>query len=200
MIEHLTGTVIEKTPTSAVLSAGGVGYGVLIPLATFEKLPAVGEQASLYTWLAVREDALTLYGFATREEREVFLLLTSVTGVGPKIGLGMLSGGGVDQVRTAIARGDIGLLVKVPGVGRKLAERLVLELRDKIQSAGTMGSISADASGPAVAVREETLAALLALGYNRQGAERAIRGALKENPDAEKNVESLIKASLRALT
>jgi len=200
MIEHLTGTVIEKTPTSAIISAGGVGYGVLIPLATYERLPAVGEQAALHTWLAVREDGLTLYGFATREERDVFLLLTSVTGVGPKIGLGMLSGGGVEQVRTAIAHGDVGLLVKVPGVGRKLAERLVLELREKIQSAGAAGSISADATGTAAAVREETLAALIALGYNRLSAERAIRSALKDHAEVERSVESLIKASLRALT
>lgn len=196
MIEHLQGILIEKSPTKGVISAAGVGYGVLISLATYERLPAVGEQASLFTHLSVREDALTLYGFAEPAEREMFLLLTSVSGVGPKIALGVLSSVGVDTLRANIAKGNASALTAFPGIGKKIAERLALELRDKI------GSFVMDGSqiGGMGEIRDEALAAMIALGYNRAVAERAIRSALKGGPEAERNVETLIKGALKQIS
>ncbi len=196
MIEHLSGTLIDKNPTKAIISAAGVGYATLISLATFESLPNVGEPASLFTHLAVREDALTLYGFATVAERDAFLLLTSVTGVGSRIAIGILSGMGIEALKEYIARADAGALVRLPGVGRKLAERLILELRDKI------GAIDSGAAGyvtQTVGVRDEALTALVVLGYNRTAAEKAIRAALKSGGDVEESVEALIKGALRQL-
>jgi Holliday junction DNA helicase RuvA len=195
MIEHLLGTLIEKSPTKAVISAGGVGYGVNISLATYERLPAVGQSAALFVHLVVREDALTLFGFAEPAEREMFLLLTSVSGVGPKIALGVLSSVGIDTLRANIARGNAAALTAFPGIGKKIAERLALELRDKI------GSFEAGALAPGgnVEIREEALAALIALGYNRSAGERAIRSALKGGAEVERNVETLIKAALKQI-
>lgn len=194
MIEHLQGTLIEKSPTKAVLSAAGVGYGVNISLATYERLPGIGETASLFVHLVVREDALTLFGFADPAEREMFLLLISVTGVGPKIALGVLSGVGLETLKANIAQGNAAALTAFPGIGRKIAERLALELKDKM---GAIDGAAAAAVGGSIAVREEALAALIALGYNRPAAERAIRSALKGGPEAERNVETLIKGALK---
>jgi Holliday junction DNA helicase RuvA len=196
MIEHLSGELIDKNPTKAIISAGGVGYGVLISLATYEALPAVGGRASLHIHLAVREDSLTLFGFSTTAERDMFLLLTSVSGVGPKIAIGILSSTGIDVLRESISRGNSAALTRLPGIGKKIAERIALELRDKI---GAIESGMAISGGGGVEVREEALAALVALGYNRQAAERAIRGALKAGPEAEASVEALIKGALKQM-
>lgn len=196
MIEHLSGTLIDKNPTKAIISAAGVGYATLISLSTFELLPNVGEAASLFTHLAVREDALTLYGFATVAERDAFLLLTSVTGVGARIAIGVLSGTGIDALKEQIARADAGSLVRLPGVGRKLAERMILELRDKI---GAIDSGATSYTTQTFGVREEALTALVVLGYNRASAEKAIRAALKTKGDVEESVEVLIKEALRQL-
>lgn len=194
MIEHLSGTLIEKTPTKAIISAAGVGYATLISLATFEALPPVGATAALHTHLAVREDAMTLFGFSTTAERDLFLLLTSVTGVGPKLAIGILSGTGTDVLKENIARGNSAALTRLPGIGKKIAERVALELREKIGALETGGSSLA---GGRHEVRDEALAALIALGYNRPGAEKAIRNALKDGPEVEANVETLIKAALK---
>lgn len=197
MIEYLSGKLIDKTPTKAIISAAGVGYAALISLATYEQLPAPGEDASLYTYLAVREDALTLYGFSTIPERDLFLLLTSVTGVGPKLAIGILSGSGVDVLRENISRGNSAALTRLPGIGKKIAERVALELRDRIGAVG--GATMANGSAK-FEVRDEALAALVALGYNRAAAEKAVRGALKDGPEVEANVETLIKSALKHLT
>jgi Holliday junction DNA helicase RuvA len=196
MIEHLSGELIDKNPTKAIISAGGVGYGVLISLATYEALPSVGGRASLHVHLVVREDALTLFGFSTTAERDMFLLLTSVSGVGPKIAIGILSSTGIDVLRESISRGNSAALTRLPGIGKKIAERIALELRDKI---GAIESGMAISGGGGIEVREEALAALVALGYNRQAAERAIRGALKAGPEAEASVEALIKGALKQM-
>lgn len=197
MIEHLSGTLIDKNPTKAIISAAGIGYGVLISLATYESLPAVGGRAELHTYLAVREDALTLFGFSTVAEREIFLLLTSVTGVGPKLAITILSGTGIDILKENIARGNAAALTKLPGIGKKIAERVALELREKIGAvdAALVASIAGRND-----VREEALAALIALGYNRSSAEKALRGALKEGLDTEVNVETLLKAALKHIS
>lgn len=200
MIEYLTGTLLEKTPTKAVILAGGVGYGALISLATFERLPAVGQNASLHTYLAVREDAMTLYGFGETLEREMFLLLTAVNGIGPKIAIGILSSAGTDTLRENIARGNAAALTALPGVGKKTAERIALELRDKVNAlGGEAGNVFGAAAGNVPEIRAESLAALVALGYGRPVAERAIRNALKEGPQVEANVETLLKAALKQI-
>ena len=199
MIEHLQGMLLSKTPTKAVISAGGVGYAASISLATYEVLPEVGQVAALHTYLAVREDALTLFGFATTPERDGFLLLTTVTGVGPKIALNILSSSGMDLLRDNIEQANIVALTRLPGVGRKLAERIILELRDRV------GALSPEAVRPVGSegsnrIRDEALTALLVLGYNRAAAEKAIRSALQSGPQVEESVELLIKAALGSLT
>jgi len=201
MIEYLTGTLLEKTPTKAVILAGGVGYGALISLATFERLPAVGQNASLHTYLAVREDAMTLYGFGETLEREMFLLLTGVNGIGPKIAIGILSSAGTDTLRENIARGNAAALTALPGIGKKTAERITLELREKISAlaGGDPSSAFGAAAGSVPEIRAEALAALVALGYGRPVAERAIRNALKEGPSVEANVETLLKSALKQI-
>ena len=158
MIAYLEGTIREKTPTQALIVCGGVGYAVMISLATFERLADVGRDGALHTHLVVREDALTLYGFAQTEEREMFQLLTTVSGVGPKIAIGVLSSIGVDTLKENIARGNAAALTALPGIGKKTAERIVLELRDKIAATG--GGFASSAAGTAADVRSEALAAL----------------------------------------
>jgi Holliday junction DNA helicase RuvA len=194
MIEYLSGKLIDKTPSKAIILAGGVGYAPFISLATYERLPAVGEMASLFIHLVVREDSLTLFGFSNTTERDMFLLLTSVTGVGPKIAVNILSSVGVDVLRENIARGNALALTKLPGIGKKIAERIALELRDKI---GTVDAGLSEPGQPPSEIREEALAALMALGYNRQLSEKAIRNALKGGPEAESDVQTLIKLSLK---
>lgn len=199
MIEYLAGRLIDKTPTKAVVLCGGVGYGVLITLSTYEQLPAVEAEAALFTYLAVREDAMTLFGFADEEERDLFILLTGVSGIGPKTAIGMLSGMGTDQLRAHISGANLAALTTLPGVGKKSAERIALELRDKIDRIG--GSIAMPAGegvGKAI-IRGDALSALMELGYGRPVAEKAIRSALKNDPDAERNVEAMIKSALREM-
>jgi Holliday junction DNA helicase RuvA len=195
MIAYLSGTILEKSPTHAVIVCGGVGYGVLISLATYERLPDVGREAAVHTQLVVREDALTLYGFALTEEREMFQLLTTVSGVGPKIAIGILSSVGVDTLKENIARGNAIALTALPGIGKKTAERISLELRDKITTA--TGAIASTGAGATADIRSEALAAMLALGYSRPAAEKAIRGALKDGPAVEESVERLLKQALK---
>jgi holliday junction DNA helicase RuvA len=195
MISYLSGTVLEKSPTHAVIVCSGVGYGVMISLATYERLPDVGREGSLHTQLVVREDALTLYGFAQTEEREMFQLLTTVSGVGPKIAIGILSTAGIDTLKENIARGNAAALTALPGIGKKTAERIALELRDKITTTGS--SIVSSAADVGLRPRSEALAAMLALGYSRMSAEKAIRNALKEGPAVEESVERLLKQALK---
>ena len=199
MIEYLSGKLIEKSPTKALLLCGGVGYGTLITLKTYEQLPDVETEASLFVHLAVREDALTLFGFSELAERDMFLLLISVGGVGPKTGIGVLSGMGADQIRDHIATGNVAALTTLPGIGKKSAERIVLELRDKIDTVGVNEvGIVGERLDKAI-VRGDALSALIELGYNRSASERAIRTALKNDVDVEQSVETLIKAALREL-
>jgi Holliday junction DNA helicase RuvA len=197
MIEYLTGTIHEKSPTRAVILCSGVGYGVLISLTTFERLPEVGHTGSLYTYLAVREDALTLYGFAEAAEREMFLQLITVSGIGPKIAIGMLSSVGAETLRLHIVEGNATALQALPGIGKKSAERITLELRDKVGAASIeMPAVDGDGDGRA-SVRNEALAALVALGYSRGVSEKAIRAALKKDGSVDQSVEQLLKAALK---
>jgi Holliday junction DNA helicase RuvA len=197
MIASLHGTIVRKSPTEIVIDVRGVGYGVSIPLSTFEVLGDLNTQVSLFTYLHVREDALQLFGFVSEEERNLFKLLISVTGIGPKMGQSILSGISGAELRNAIIQGNSAMLTSVPGVGRKLAERLVLELRDKIGKVSPGSSLLAASTEAQTQIRSEALLALTSLGYNRAAAERAIRLAIKDNSSVEASIELLIKAALR---
>ena len=196
MIARLSGTLAGKSPTEILVEVGGVSFAVHIPLSTFERLGEVGGTVAVFTHLHVREDALQLYGFATEGERELFRMLIGVSGIGPKMAQGILSGIAAAELKNHILTGNAGALTAVPGVGRKTAERLVVELRDRIARTDG-GAVTAAFAGEGAGVRNEALLALTSLGYNRAAAEKAIRGAIQETPDAGSSVEALIKAALR---
>lgn len=199
MITRLTGTLISATPLHAVVETGGLAYEVHIPVTTAERLPATGQQVRLHTLVVYREDAQTMYGFATEEDRDFFrLLVEKVSGVGPKTALSVLSKLSLPVLHGAIAAGDVGLLSKVPGIGRKTAERLVVELRDKVvgSAATPAGAVAGEAARGAGEdkVRDAVLA-LVALGYKAETADKAVRQALVAlGPTA--STEALIKRAL----
>ncbi len=195
MITSLRGTLASKTPTEAVLLVNGIGYSVSIPLSTFEVLGEVNSTLSLHTYLHVREDALQLYGFATEAERDAFRLLISVSGIGPKMAQGILSGISVADLRSRIAEGNTAALTTIPGIGRKLAERLVVELRDRLPRLESGPSLLPPGTADQTRIRSEALLALTSLGYTRAAAEKALRAALQETNGV--SVEELIKAALR---
>ena len=198
MIARLKGTVLESSPLLVVLEAGGVGYEVHIPVTTAEKVPAIGAECSLFIHSVYREDSATLYGFAGRDDRDFFrLLVEKVSGIGPKIGISILSRMSTDLLRSAIASSDVGLLSKCPGIGKKTAERLVIELKDKVGLAST-GSVTSlgetDVSGGA-STFQDAVASLMTLGYKPADADKLVRKAVsKLSPDA--SVEALLKTPL----
>lgn len=200
MIHHLHGTLVDALPSLAVVDVHGVGYEVLIPLSSFDRLPPVGQEVRLLTHLAVREDAHVLYGFLTPSERDLFrLLVHNVSGIGPKIALGILSGLSVNAFRAAVAAQDVKALSAVSGVGRKTAERIVVELKDKIVSFGT-DPATPTTSRPVLPESETRLAdaaaALVTLGFKPAEAQEAVRGAAAVlGPEA--TVEKLVRACLR---
>jgi len=171
MIGRITGILIEKNPPEVVVDVGGVGYEIAVPMSTFYPLPAVGERVSLHTQLIVREDAHLLYGFATHSERAAFRQLLKISGVGPKVALAVLSGLSVNDLASAIATQDAARLTKIPGIGKKTAERLLLELRDKFQTSGAISSTDS----ATVSDSGDILNALIALGYNEREAQFAIK-------------------------
>jgi len=177
MIGRLSGTVLEKNPPQILVDVGGVGYEVDVPMSTFYQLPALGEPVTLRTHLAVREDGHFLYGFCTDEERAAFRQLIKVSGIGARTALAVLSGLSVNDLAQAIALQETGRIVKVPGIGKKTAERLVLELKDKLgkalpHSGATLAATVADAPADE---RSDILNALMALGYNEKEALRATK-------------------------
>lgn len=194
MINHLRGKLVEKNPTYAVVECAGVGYFVNISLQTFSALPE-SESIHLYTHLIVKEDAHTLYGFHSQLEREVFRLLISVSGVGPSTGRMMISSLEPKEIQQGIVDGDVGLIQSVKGIGAKTAQRIILDLRDKIMKTYQMESeslVTADLSS-----KEEALSALEVLGFNAKQSEKVIVKLLKEDPDL--NVEQIIKKALKTL-
>ena len=197
MIARLSGKLAGKSPTEILVDVGGVAFALRIPLSTFERLADVGEPVSVYTHLHVREDALQLYGFFTEEERNLFRTLISVNGIGPKMAQGILSGIPVADLKSHILSGNSGALTAIPGVGRKIAERLVVELRDRISKSDGASFPEGTSTQNGSRIRSEALLALTSLGYNRVAAEKAIRGAVQESAEAETSVESLVKAALR---
>ncbi|MBQ6474034.1 MAG: Holliday junction branch migration protein RuvA [Victivallales bacterium] len=201
MIAKLTGILSEADFTQAVVDVNGVGYLVFIPLSTFDKLPRVGEKATLFTQMTVKEDAITLYGFATREERELFVLLTgTVSGIGPKLALNVLSCMTIRTFAEAIAAQDIKALGKINGIGKKTAERMVLELRDKVASLGVATGANGLPGKPTVSPEaEDALAALETLGFKHDAAEKTIHALCGELADQKPSAEQLIRLALARL-
>ena len=206
MIAHLSGTLLSKEPNSVIVEVGGVGYEVTIPISTFYDLEDPGSNVKLRIYTHVREDALQLYGFKTLRERELFMRLISVSGIGPKLGITLLSGMSADEMIASIRTNNLARLTLIPGVGRKTAERLVMELRDKVASLSSaeleeeLGGAAAAASGSLAtedSMRSDVLSALLNLGYQRASAEKAVTAALDEGGDI--SVESILRRSLRKL-
>lgn len=193
MIARLTGRLVEKQPPTIVLDVAGVGYQIDVPMSTFYLLPALDEAVLLHTHLVIREDAQLLYGFASRSERETFRNLIKVSGIGPKIALAILSGLSADELALAVERDDIARLSRVPGIGKKTAERLVLELRGKLAAAsgGALFAGQADAAAPSA--RDDIAGALLALGYNEKEASAALK-ALPADVDVGEGIRLALKA------
>jgi Holliday junction DNA helicase RuvA len=198
MITFLRGKLIEALPTQATVDVNGVGYEVLIPLSSFDKLPPPGHDVKLLTQLIVREDAHTLYGFTNAAERELFrLLINNVSGIGPKTALNILSGMNAVTFRGAVANGDVKALSQISGVGKKTAERIVVELRDKIGAAGAWEASSAQrALSPADQKINDAVLALLALGFKQVDAHNTVRQA-QSALGAQATVEDLVRTALR---
>lgn len=205
MIAHLSGTLLSKQATSVILDVNGVGYEITIPVSTFYDLEEPGSNVQLRIYTHVREDALQLFGFKTARERELFLRLISVSGIGPKLGITLLSGMGADEIIASIRTNNLARLTLIPGVGRKTAERLVVELRDKVASLSSteleeeLGA-KTEAGTPVLtedSMRADVLSALLNLGYQRNSAEKAVTAAVDEGGDI--SVELILRRSLRKL-
>jgi Holliday junction DNA helicase RuvA len=204
MIAHLSGTLLSKQATSVIVDVSGVGYEVSIPLSTFYDLENEGSNVKLRIYTHVKEDALQLYGFKTARERELFINFISVSGIGPKLGIALLSGMSADELIACIKSNNLARLTLIPGVGKKTAERLIVDLREKM-AALSVSQIDEEPGGkPATAeeptedsVRSQALSGLMNLGYQRSAAEKAVDAALSEG--GEITVESILKRSLRKI-
>ena len=205
MIARLTGILVEAEPTEIIVDVQGVGYSVSVPLSTFDKLPSVGQQVTIHTHFHLREDCMQLFGFATKEERALFrMLMDNVQGVGPKVALNVLSCVSLDSFVTSVANGDVKALSRINGVGKRTAERMVVELKDKIDAIGkgVIGSAVAAsgnaASKPGIAQEAlDAIAALESLGYKRDAAEKAVRSAAEKEEGA--STEQLLRKALAIL-
>ena len=200
MITFLDGTLASALPTQAVIDVGGVGYDVFIPLSSYDRLPAPGNAVRILTHLHVREDAHILYGFMTNAERDLFrLLVNSVSGIGPKLGLAVLSGMSVNNFKAAVVNGDVASLSKISGLGKKTAERIVLELKDKLGVAAAWEAASAEhAPTPEESQANEAVLALIALGYKQVDAHKAVRD-LQEKERGITSAEELVKLALKRI-
>ena len=191
MIAHLRGRLISKHPNQAIVEAAGVGYEVNISVPTFSGLPALGSEVALFVHTHVREDALSLFGFLRSEDKQLFEKLISVSGIGPKLAITILSGMAADAMVGAIKGNNVALLTRIPGIGKKTAERMVLELRDKLDSFGVPEALAA-----ASPVEEDVISALVNLGYQRPLVEKALGRVQKA---AEESFDTLFRKSLAAL-
>jgi Holliday junction DNA helicase RuvA len=198
MYHHLNGKIVEKTPTAVILDVNGTGYEVRVSLSTFSSLPNAGETVKLLTHFIVREDLQALYGFATEEEREAFKLLISISGIGPKLAITLLSGVTLAELKRAIQEKNVSVLTAISGIGQKTAERVIVELKDKIgrpeTSAGKELVHDANISDQMV---EDSVLALVSLGYTKQKAKDAVQKALKTSSGKKVSVEEIIRAALK---
>lgn len=196
MIGQLRGRLAEKRPNQVLVDVGGVGYVVLVPLSTFAALGELHTEVTLLTHTHVREDALALYGFVSSREKHLFELLLSASGVGPSLALKILSGMSVDELVPAIRGSDLGRLTKIPGVGRKTAERMVVELKDKLEA--VVVEVERPSASTPAGVEADVVSALVNLGYEARIAEKAVEEARREAGGA--NFEKLLRAALQALS
>jgi len=188
----ISGTLVDKQPPQLMVDVGGVAYELEAPMTAFYTLPPIGEKVALYTHLAIREDAHLLYGFSDARQRDLFRTLLKVSGVGPRVGLAILSGLTVDELVGCVSVGDLAQLTRVPGIGRKTAERLLIELRDRLKTAPSEQATSSSAKTPI----QDAISALMTLGYKESDASRAVRSIESAEGSA---VEALIKEALRVL-
>ena len=200
MITFLAGKLAAALPTQAVIDVGGVGYEVLIPLSSYDRLPPVGQAVQVLTHLHVREDAHLLYGFMSVAERDLFrLLVNNVSGIGPKLALAVLSGMSVGNFKAAVVNGDVASLSKISGLGKKTAERIVLELKDKVGVAAAWEAASAaHAPSPQEEQANEAVLALIALGYKQVDAHKTVRDLQDKQPEV-KTAEELVKLALKRI-
>lgn len=194
MIAHLRGRLLSKSPQQAIVETGGVGYEVLISIPAFTTLPAEGAEVAFHIHTHIREDTLALYGFLDRGEKRIFERLITVNGVGPRLAITVLSGLSTERLVAAIRGQDHATLTQIPGVGKKLAERLVVELKDKLEDMAT-----APHPGEAGALAEDVLSALVNLGYQRPAAQRAITAAVDKDKTVAQSFETLFRSALAAI-
>jgi holliday junction DNA helicase RuvA len=194
MIEYLHGILVSKEPVSLVIDVHGIGYTVSISLATYDAMPAAGQEVQLLTHLHVREDAMQLFGFSNAEERALFLQLQTISGIGARTALGILSGISPTELRSRVLSGDVPALTRIPGIGKKTAERIIVELRDTFSR--SVSGLSVD-GGAAMSLRDEALLALQALGYARQNAEKAVAEVLRSASAASPG--EVVKQALKLL-
>lgn len=198
MIGQLRGKLVHKKPNLVLIDVQGVGYEVFIPLTSFYELPEEGNDVTLRVHTHVREDALTLFGFCSQREKDLFLKLISISGIGPKLAVSILSGAKVEELAQAIADGNLSRLTAIPGVGRKTAERVVLELKGQITPFLLPEQARATGMSGGAALREDVLSALINLGYPRASAEKALSGVLR-SAEPERSFEGLLRRTLRLL-
>ena len=198
MIAHLRGRLFSKSPNQAIVECAGVGYDITISVATFSALPAEGVEATLHIHTHVREDQLALFGFSELQEKRLFEKLLTISGIGPKLAITVLSGISSDRLINAIRTGDHATLTRIPGIGKKTAERVVLELKDKLDDLATTIPTSTGTShhGPA---GDDALSALVNLGYPRPVAQKAIETAIAKDPEAANDFETLFRAAMAAI-
>ncbi len=195
MIAHLRGKLFSKQPGQAIVEAGGVGYDVVISVPTFTSLPAEGGEVSLFIYTQVREDTLALYGFMERNEKRLFERLITVSGVGPKLAITILSGLNPERTVAAIRAQDHATLTRIPGVGKKLAERLVVELKEKLEDLA-VAPVAQTRLAPAA---EDVLSALVNLGYQRPAAQKAIETTIEKDKTAADNFDELFRGAMKVI-
>ncbi len=200
MIARINGILIQKTPAALVVEAMGVGYEVFVPLTTFYELPDVGQNVVLHVYTQVREDAITLFGFINQREKELFQLLITVNGIGPKLAMNILSGTDPVELLHSIARGDLNRLVRIPGVGKKMAERIIFDLRDK-KMVDMPEAVTGNKplTNDLEATREDALSALINLGYKNQVVNDALDRVFREEHAGEMSLDVILKKTLKML-
>ncbi len=198
MIAHLNGILASSQPTRCVIDINGVGYDVNIPVSTFDKLPKTGEKVFLSTHMITREDGMFLYGFSTQEELDLFRLLIGISKIGPKVALGILSGMPIKEFKSALLSGDAKRISLVPGVGKKTAERLILELKEKIPASEAV-AIDIGGDDRQKHIVTDAILALVSLGYTQQKAQQAVRTAVKQYGTDSMTIETLVKQALQTI-
>ena len=196
MIAYIRGTLAEKDPTRVVIEAAGIGYELTIPLSTFDRLPKTGAEVKLLAFHCVREDDETLFGFATEAEKAMFAKLTSVSGVGPKIAIAILSGSSIGELSLAIASGNAKRISSIKGVGKKTAEKICIELKDKVNAIEALAATGRGGKGEISPVLHDAILALTALGFNEESANKMVSQVVAAHPDA-KDTEAIIRFALK---